>query len=90
MIQPVIQWLSVCGSQRFFEGREREPRLAAMLKVLEQVAMALKYLHNVGIVHGDLKCENVLVDKYVSIDEVNIKVQYPSRNIIRVGRRVWL
>ena len=48
-----------------------------MLRILKQMALALMYLHKAGIVHGDLKCENVLVETASSSsDDVVIKVIY--------------
>lgn len=33
---------------------------------LKEVVLALSYLHHLGIVHGDLKCENVLLKSSTS------------------------
>ena len=34
--------------------------MKCILNCLIEVVVALEYLHSIGIVHGDLKCSNVL------------------------------
>src|SRR5262249_51938070 len=54
-------------------GRERQLSLAAALDILIQVCDGLQEAHDQGIVHGDLKAENVLVkDKTDQSDWVKI------------------
>jgi serine/threonine-protein kinase len=58
-------------SMRFIEGRsltailrEHGPfELHACLRIVEQVASALQYAHRRGVVHGDVRPANVLVDE---------------------------
>jgi serine/threonine protein kinase len=39
----------------------KEGSLKILLTTIKEVVLALSYLHHLGIVHGDLKCENVLL-----------------------------
>ncbi|KAM3936707.1 testis-specific serine/threonine-protein kinase 1-like [Leptodactylus fuscus] len=52
----------------FIKKRGPMPELLAR-KLFHQLATAVKYCHDLGIVHRDLKCENILLDK-----ELNVKL----------------
>ena len=47
--------------------------------LMAQIFSAVFYLNNRGIIHGDLKLENILVDSY--LDDGNIQTQKPSNFI---------
>ena len=74
-IVPLYRFGATAGvlwySMRFIEGRslvamlrEHGPfELHACLRIVEQVASALQYAHRRGVVHGDVRPANVLVDE---------------------------
>lgn len=41
------------------QGRDR--RMLVVIDILEEIAMALHYMHSRRVLHGDLKCSNVLM-----------------------------
>ncbi|KAG2108160.1 kinase-like domain-containing protein [Suillus discolor] len=49
------------GSLDSYLKRGRVPSKADKLRMLRQIAAGLKYLHDKGVVHGDLTCTNVLI-----------------------------
>ena len=48
--------------------------------IMAQIFTAVLYLNNRGIIHGDLKLENILVDSY--LDDGNLNVQKEKTNFI--------
>ncbi|MDC0366928.1 protein kinase [bacterium] len=56
-----------------FLNKER-PTRRAVADILLQVADALRYVHKHNIVHGDVKCENILIGR-ICAQSVTIKVQ---------------
>lgn len=58
----VLEYLE--GGDLFDYLKERDFKTSNHLKVkvMEGVAQAVKYLHDLGIVHRDLKLENVMMD----------------------------
>lgn len=53
-------------------GRMKEDEAA---RIFTQICSAVMYCHQKGVVHRDLKAENVLLD-----DDMNIKVYYIKKN----------
>ncbi|KAG1853471.1 kinase-like domain-containing protein [Suillus subalutaceus] len=49
------------GSLDSYLKQECVPSKAEILRMLRQIAAGLKYLHDKGVVHGDLTCTNVLI-----------------------------
>ncbi|KAG2041334.1 kinase-like domain-containing protein [Suillus americanus] len=49
------------GSLDDYLKQGRVPSQADNLRMLRQIAAGLKYLHDKGVVHGDLTCTNVLI-----------------------------
>lgn len=43
------------------EGKENEYRMSFVAKTALEIASAMNYLHSLRIIHGDLKCGNVLL-----------------------------
>ena len=52
------------GSLANVVQRESNRLLESIIKVYtRQILLAIKHLHKHGIVYGDLKCENILIDQ---------------------------
>lgn len=45
------------------ENDRRQPRFSFIVDILSQVALALSHMHKNGIVHGDVKSQNILMKK---------------------------
>ena len=56
-----VDWLKACQSLNL----SLRPQLEDFLEVLAQVLRALEFIHGRGMVHGDMKPENVLVRREV-------------------------
>ncbi|WP_288131229.1 serine/threonine-protein kinase [Microbulbifer sp.] len=56
----VMEYVDGCSLDRW--QREREPNLRQKLQLLKQICEGLTRAHSAGIIHRDLKAENVLVD----------------------------
>lgn len=50
--------------KRYHQGRCDEQELRSLLEVLSKVAEAVSYAHSQGILHRDLKPDNVMVGRY--------------------------
>lgn len=55
--------------QRYFE-EETVPR-NVILKIMYQLLDAISYLHKIGIAHGDIKPENILIDREHNIQIID-------------------
>jgi len=71
--------------------RQRHPRgskvaLQAILSYVTQVAAALQYAHDQGVVHGDLKPENLLLGKneQVLLSDFGLALLVPAPNALHV------
>ncbi|MCK7596257.1 serine/threonine-protein kinase [Microbulbifer sp. CAU 1566] len=56
----VMEYVDGCNLQRW--QRERSPDLVQKLQLLKQICAGLTRAHSAGIIHRDLKAENILVD----------------------------
>lgn len=54
-------WDAIKGKEFFLENTNREPNYKKITEVALEVAIGLQYLHRLGIIHGDIKAENVLL-----------------------------
>ncbi|WP_051687163.1 serine/threonine-protein kinase [Microbulbifer sp. HZ11] len=56
----VMEYVDGCNLDRW--NRERSPDLLQKLQLLKQICTGLTRAHSAGIIHRDLKAENILVD----------------------------
>ena len=69
--------MELCNGGDLFNLYKNHPNLNMKfkIKVIKQLADALLYIHSKNVIHGDLKCLNILLDKiYNENDYPNIKV----------------
>lgn len=54
--------------------------------VYKQLVSAVKYIHSRGIVHGDLKPDNIMIDDnyHITIIDFDVSTIYNSRNVMRM------
>ena len=55
--------LSAISAMSFFDRVTQAPRLALVLPLLSQIASGCAYIHAKNIIHGDLKPDNVLLNR---------------------------
>ncbi|KAG1737450.1 kinase-like domain-containing protein [Suillus lakei] len=58
----VYPWMDNGSLTTYLEGHFTELTLEVQLRILQEVAAALEYLHSKGLVHGGLTANNVLMD----------------------------
>lgn len=60
--------------RRFWEAEVSSPRLSDLLAVAADVAAGMAHIHSRNIIHGDLKCTNVLLLRADSPSKVLAKI----------------
>lgn len=58
----LLEYANLCGT--LFEGEIR--------KIFGQLIIATEYLHKHSIIHRDLKCENIMLDKYKNVRLIDL------------------
>ena len=54
--------------------------------MISQILIAIKKIHDVGFIHGDLKCRNIfLVNKYIPGDFKNIRIKIGDFGLSEIG-----
>lgn len=51
--------------------------------ILGQIIIAVEFLHFNNIIHRDLKCENVLIDKNKNIRLIDLNFSCPNEIIVK-------
>ncbi|KAK9709318.1 serine/threonine protein kinase [Basidiobolus ranarum] len=61
-----FQIMEYCPTDLFTVLKERQPRPSAdqIDKWFKEIVTGIDYMHNLGVVHRDVKCENILLDPY--------------------------
>jgi len=60
---------------KFFQQKYYKVNENIIIRISYQIAQALKYLHSLGVVHRDLKPDNILIDYYNNNSEKDIKIK---------------
>jgi serine/threonine protein kinase len=56
------------------------------MTMISQILLAIKEIHEVGFIHGDLKCANIfLVNKYIPRDIKNIRIKIGDFGLSEIG-----
>ena len=80
----------------YFIYYNNSPNLNQLLDIVHQLFLGINHLHDIGIIHGDLKMENIFIDKdtfQIKIADYdgsglipeNIKVSMSTRGIIPIN-----
>ncbi|XP_069478456.1 testis-specific serine/threonine-protein kinase 5-like [Ambystoma mexicanum] len=73
----LLEYINVASNRRIYPGLEE----ADARRLFRQIVCAVAHCHNNGIVHRDLKCENILLDDngFVKLTDFGFASQYSMR-----------
>ena len=65
---------------------ENEVPIQDKVEMISQILFAIKEIHEVGFIHGDLKCANIfLANKYIPGDTKNIRIKIGDFGLSEIG-----
>ena len=74
------------GDLRKILDSYQEVPISDKITMISQILLAIKEIHEVGFIHGDLKCENIfLAKKYIPGDFDNIKIKIGDFGLSEIG-----
>ena len=74
------------GDLRKILDSSKEVPITDKIMMISQILLAIKEIHEVGFIHGDLKCENIfLAKKYIPGDFDNIKIKIGDFGLSEIG-----
>lgn len=73
---------------KYVNTLDNETRYKHLLLIMKDIIKALKYLHNNGIIHNDVKPENIIIDKHLTPILVDFGVACIDSSTCKLGKNV--
>lgn len=87
----ILQDIAICDLSGLYEYNNGRISMLQYKNILYRVAKGLSYLHDKGLVHGDVKCKNVLYysDNDIRLNDFNLTTMVKWRSDIHLCTAVY-